>query len=174
MRERERGGGGQPSITRFSARVSRQARSPGHHCPSLPPSLPLSLPVSLVASPALPLSLPWRWLRWMVRDSGNLVHACMRLSNQMTRHLAALRESQSLPPLTRAWLSLTTLILTALGRNHTVSALCEGIAVLCSNKHSDAQLSRCWASVQVIQKPSWHGQSCQVQITTFTDKLRVT
>ena len=28
--------------------------------------------------------------------------------------------------------------------------------MLGSNKHSDAQITRCWASVDVIQKPSWH------------------
>ena len=44
--------------------------------------------------------------------------------------VAALRESQPLPPLTRAWLSLITLTFRALGRNHTVSAPCEGIALL--------------------------------------------
>ena len=54
------------------------------------------------------------------------------LTNQVTRPLAALRESQSLPPLTRAWLSLITLTLRALGRNHTVSAPCEGTALFCS------------------------------------------
>ena len=39
----------------------------------------------------------------------------MRVTNQVTRHLAALRKSQSLPPLTRAWLSLITLTLRRLG-----------------------------------------------------------
>ena len=41
---------------------------------SLPPSPTPSLPLCLSASPYLPLSLRWLWLRWMVdRHSGNLV-----------------------------------------------------------------------------------------------------
>ena len=39
--------------------------------------------------------------------------------------------------------------------------------MLCLNKHSDAQITPCWTSVEVIQSPSWHGHSCHVQVTTF-------
>ena len=59
-------------------------------------------------------------------DSGSLASPLIHVNNQMTRHLAALGEPQSLPPFTRAWLSLITLTLTALGRNHIVSAPCDG------------------------------------------------
>ena len=52
-------------------------------------------------------------------------------TNQMPRHVAALTESQSLPPFTRAWLSLITLTLRALGNSLTASTPCEGIATLC-------------------------------------------
>ena len=37
-------------------------------------------------------------------------------------HLATLRESQLLPPFTRAWLNFFTLTFRALGRNHIASA----------------------------------------------------
>lgn len=70
----------------------------------------------------LPSPFPWLWFRQIVhRDSGILVHPFMRVTNQMTRHLATLRESQLLPPLTRASLNLFTLTFSALGRIHIVS-----------------------------------------------------
>ena len=94
---------------------------------------------------AMPSPFPWLWFRWMVDgDSGNLVrNPLMRVTNQMTRQLAALRDSQSLPPFTRGWLSLITLAFRALGRKHTVSSPCEGIPMLCyKRKRPDAQISR--------------------------------
>ncbi|KAK8616793.1 hypothetical protein V6N13_116763 [Hibiscus sabdariffa] len=45
----------------------------------------------------------------------------MRVTNQMTWHLATLRESLLLPPFTRAWLNFFTLTFRALGRNHIAS-----------------------------------------------------
>ena len=51
----------------------------------------------------IPSPFPWLWFHQAVgRDSRNLVNPFMRVTNQMTRHLATLRESQLLPPLTRA------------------------------------------------------------------------
>ena len=71
----------------------------------------------------MPSPFPWQWVRQIVdRDSGNFINPFMRVTNQMTRHLATLRESQLLPPLTRAWLNLFTLTFRALGRNHIVSS----------------------------------------------------
>ncbi len=67
----------------------------------------------------IPSPFPWLWFRQIVdRDSGNLVNPFMRVTNQMTRHLATLRESQLLPPFTRALLNFSTLTFRALGRNH--------------------------------------------------------
>ena len=149
---------------------------------SLSPSLPLSLSLSLSLSlplflhaPSLPLSRSPQ-----ARSSSELAAHCTKQSETFLAHqsdgeaLGCLETSQALPPVTHAWLSLITVILAAQGSNHTVSAPCEDIATLCSNKQSDEQISRCWTSVEVTKKPSWHGQSCQVQTTTFTDKLRVT
>jgi hypothetical protein len=85
----------------------------------------------------MPSPFPWLWFRWMVDgDKGNLVNPLMRVTNQMTRQLAALRDSQSLPPFTRGWLSLITLAFRALGRKHTVSSPCEGIAMLCYKRNT--------------------------------------
>ena len=51
----------------------------------------------------LPRPFPWSCFRLVVhKDSQNLVCPFMRVTNQMTRHLATLRETQLLPPLTRA------------------------------------------------------------------------
>ncbi|KAI3642087.1 hypothetical protein MP228_011642 [Amoeboaphelidium protococcarum] len=70
---------------------------------------------------------PLLWFRQIVdRDSGNLVNPFMRVTNQMTRHLATLRESQLLPPFTRAWLNFFTLTFRALGRNHIASTPFSG------------------------------------------------
>eukprot|EP00347_Sterkiella_histriomuscorum_P023354 403334965 len=75
----------------------------------------------------VPSPFPWLWVRQIVdRDSGNLVNPFMRVTNQMTRHLATLRESQLLPPFTRAWLNFFTLTFRALGRNHIVSTPFQG------------------------------------------------
>ena len=57
----------------------------------------------LLSPLAIPSPFPWLWFHQVVdRDSGNLVNPFMHVTNQMTRHLATLRESQLLPPLTRA------------------------------------------------------------------------
>ena len=62
------------------------------------------------------------WFRWIEeRSNGNLVNPLMRVANYMTRHLATSRESQLLPPFTRACLNFITLTFRALGRNHIVS-----------------------------------------------------
>ncbi len=75
----------------------------------------------------MPRPFPWLWVRQMVdRDSGNLVDPFMHVTSQMTRHLATLRESQLLPPFTRAWLNFSTLTFRALGRNHIVSTPFSG------------------------------------------------
>ena len=97
------------------------------------PQLPHSLLLSLTPSPSLPLSLSP-----LARSSSEAVVHCTEkprrhslLTSHMARPVAALRESQSMPPFTRAWLSLITWSLRARGRSHTVSAPCEGIALLC-------------------------------------------
>ena len=59
-------------------------------------------------------------LKTFCRYSRNLVNPFMRVTNQITRHLASLKESQLLPPLTRAYLNFFTLTFRALGRNHIV------------------------------------------------------
>ena len=117
---------------------------------SLPLSLSLSLSLPVVRAPggaprrslsgarmvlfpgwlSQARSLGCGFAGWWMGTLG--ISSIMRVTNQMTRHLAAVRESQSqsLPPFTCAWLSPVTLTLRALGRNHTVPATSEGIVVL--------------------------------------------
>eukprot|EP01024_Parvocaulis_polyphysoides_P042701 TRINITY_DN38_c0_g1_i3.p2 TRINITY_DN38_c0_g1~~TRINITY_DN38_c0_g1_i3.p2 ORF type:complete len:258 (+),score=-20.28 TRINITY_DN38_c0_g1_i3:1226-1999(+) len=59
--------------------------------------------------------------RALDRDVRNLIHPFMHVTNQMTRHLATLRESQLLPPFTCACSNLFAFTFEALGRNHCVS-----------------------------------------------------
>ena len=82
----------------------------------------------------IPSPLPWLWVRQIVdRDSGNLINPFMRVTNQMTRHLATLRESQLLPPFTRACINFIILTFRALGRNHIAQSLATVITMLCFN-----------------------------------------
>ena len=63
------------------------------------------------------------------RDSGNLINPFKRITDQMTRHLATIIESQLLPPLTRAWLTSFNLTSGAEGRHHIASTLSPAIAM---------------------------------------------
>ena len=105
------------------AQPSEQIRFP----PSLSPSslsLSLSLPLPLSLSP-----LPAPVLRWLL--SAQRTPGGIPVHESDGEAVGRLREPQSLPPFTRAWLSIITLALRALGSNHTVSAPCEGTTLLC-------------------------------------------
>lgn len=60
----------------------------------------------LFADKLLTLS-PDSWIKSVLLSP--LFHLIRSINNQMTRHLATFRESQFLPPFTRAWLDLFTL-----------------------------------------------------------------
>ena len=125
----------------------------------------------------LPSPFPWLWFRQIVhRDSGILVHPFMRVTNQMTRHLATLRESQLLPPLTRASLNLFTLTFSALGRIHIVSTRLSTpsqcfVFIIQSNSLSFYQFQTFPVSALFMQQPSllFHKQQHPSQTNTLTN-----